>query len=261
MNRFMKGLMACGLVFAMTTPVFAQDGSPLKGGAVDNDSILVNGQKVEGVTAELRTELSFEGTNTPAAVVEVLNSASISANPTTQASVVNIVNTIAESTEVVGLSKEGGKTMVTTTDGKNKIDMSAVKMLTGMQVLKVSDKDGNPVKGKVTVDIEVPGLTKSLGTPFVLHYSTSRNELEMITPLKVDYEAGYVTVVLEDLSIVAIVYVPEAQTSTAITKPAVDTEANAVVEPLRNNTLFYFAGVAVVVAVAGVVVRKKRNQE
>ena len=261
MNRLMKGLMACGLVFAITTPVFAQDGSPLKGGAVDNDSILVNGQKVEGVTAELRTELSFEGTNTPAAVVEVLNSASISANPTTQASVVNIANTIAESTEVVGLSKEGGKTMVTTTDGKNKIDMSAVKMLTGMQVLKVYDKDGNPVKGKVTVDIEVPGLTKSLGTPFVLHYSTSRNELEMITPQKVDYEAGYVTVVLEDLSIVAIVYVPEAQTSTAITKPAVDTEANAVVESLSNNTLFYFAVVAVVAAAAGAVVLKKRNQE
>ena len=261
MNRFIKGLMACGLVFAMTTPVFAQDGSPLKGGAVDNDSILVNGQKVEGVTAELKTELSFEGTNTPAAVVEVLNSASISSNPTTQASVVNIVNTIAESTEVIGLSKEGGKTMVTTTDGKNKIDISAVKMLTGMQVLKVYDKDGNPVKGKVTVDIEVPGLTKSLGLPFVLHYSTGRNQLELITPQKVDYEAGYVTVVLEDLSIVAIVYVPEAQTSTAITKPAVDTEANAVVESLRNNTLFYFAGVAVVAAAAGAVVLKKRNQE
>ena len=83
----------------------------------------------------------------------------------------------------------------------------------------------------------------------------------MITPQKVDYEAGFVTVVLEDLSIVGIVYVPKAEKSTAITKPAVDTEANAVVESLRNNTLFYFAGVAVVAAAAGAVVLKKRNQE
>lgn len=261
MNRFLKGLMACGLALAMTTPVFAQDGSPLKGGTVDNDSILVDGEKVEGVTAELRTELSFENTGTPAAVIAVLKSVSLASNPTSQVSVVNLVNTIAGNADVKGLSTEGGKTMITTTDGQNKIDMSAVRMLTGMQELKVYDKDGNPVKGKVTIDLEVQGLSENLGEPFIMHYCTKYNHLEMITPIKVDYVNKSVTVEFSDLCFFAIVYVPKAETSTAIKKPAVDTEANAVVESGRNNTLFYFAGAAVVVAVAGAVVLKKRNQE
>ena len=94
-----------------------------------------------------------------------------------------------------------------------------------------------------------------------MHYSTKRNVLEMIAPDAVDAANNSITATFADLSPVAVVYVPAAKASTAVTKPSVNTEVNGTVEAVRNNTMFYFAGAAVVVAIAGAVVLKKRNQE
>lgn len=264
MNKFMKGLMACGLAFALATPVFAEDGSPLKGGIVDDSSIKVDGKPVTGtVTATLDQELSFENTDTPKAVVSALTS--VSGKGTEKITVNDLVNEVINTSgaEVKNVKKDNGKTFVTTTDNSKIVDMSAVNMLTPFQDLTIT-VDGEEPKGPITATLNAPGLNAAVangGEAFVMHYSTKRNVLEMIAPDAVDAANNSITATFADLSPVAVVYVPAAKASTAVTKPSVNTEVNGTVEAVRNNTMFYFAGAAVVVAIAGAVVLKKRNQE
>ena len=264
MNKFMKGLMACGLAFALATPVFAEDGSPLKGGTVNNGSIKVDGKPVEGATAKLDQKLNFEGTKTPEVVVAALND--VSTTGSTKITVADLVKKVAnENGATVANAKiENGKSVVTTTDGSKSVDVSAVNMLTPFQDLTVVDANGEKVEGAVTATLNAPGLNAAVangGEAFVMHYSTKRNVLEMIAPDAVDAANNSITATFADLSPVAVVYVPAAKASTAVTKPSVNTEVNGTVEAVRNNTMFYFAGAAVVVAIAGAVVLKKRNQE
>lgn len=264
MNKFMKGLMACGLAFALATPVFAEDGSPLKGGTVDNSSIKVDGKPVEGVTAKLDKELDFADTKTPETVVAALNAVSTTGGA--KISVADLVKKVANENDstVANAKTDNGKTIVTTTDGSKSVDIDAVNMLTPFQDLTVVDANGNEVEGAVTATLNAPGLNAAVangGEAFVMHYSTKRNVLEMIAPDAVDAANNSITATFADLSPVAVVYVPAAKASTAVTKPSVNTEVNGTVEAVRNNTMFYFAGAAVVVAIAGAVVLKKRNQE
>ena len=260
MNKFMKGLVAAGLTFAMITPVFADDPSPVKIGSVTVNQI---GDKPapEGikVVRDENVDVAFENepadNQTPTELKDAFK---------TSKSVTEIIQKVAEAkgSEAPAVSTEGGKTTMTTTDGTTTVDTSKVKLLTDFIDLSVRNDAGEKidVDGPITVTMEVTGLTKDIEV-FVLHYSTKRKVLELIKPSKTDYENKCITVTFPDLSPVAIVYVPAADKGSIVTKPSVDTEVNAVVEKVTNNSLFYFAGVAVVAAVAGAVVLKKRNQE
>lgn len=59
--------------------------------------------------------------------------------------------------------------------------------------------------GKYAVDLTVPSLTKAMTDVKVLHYSTVRNTLEVITPSNVDYDSKVISAEFEDLSPVAII--------------------------------------------------------
>ena len=260
MNKFMKGLVAAGLTFAMITPVFADDPSPVKIGSVTVNQI---GDKPapEGikVVRDENVDVAFENepadNQTPTELKDAFK---------TSKSVTEIIQKVAEAkgSEAPAVSTEGGKTTMTTTDGTTTVDTSKVKLLTDFIDLSVRNDAGEKidVDGPITVTMEVTGLTKDIEV-FVLHYSTKRKVLELIKPSKTDYENKCITVTFPDLSPVAIVYVPAADKGSIVTKPSVDTEVNAVVEKVTNNSLFYFAGAAVVAVVAGAVVLKKRNQE
>ena len=260
MNKFMKGLVAAGLTFAMITPVFADDPSPVKIGSVTVNQI---GDKPapEGikVVRDENVDVAFENepadNQTPTELKDAFK---------TSKSVSEIIQKVAEAkgSEAPAVSTEGGKTTMTTTDGITTVDTSKVKLLTDFIDLSVRNDAGEKidVDGPITVTMEVTGLTKDIEV-FVLHYSTKRKVLELIKPSKTDYENKCITVTFPDLSPVAIVYVPVADKGSIVTKPSVDTEVNAVVEKVTNNSLFYFAGAAVVAAVVGAVVLKKRNQE
>ena len=261
MKKFMKGLIAAGLTFAMITPVFAEDPSPVKVGNVTINQI---GDKPapEGtkVVADKDVNVAFKdetaNNQTPDEVKNAIN---------TSKSVTEIIQAVAEAkgSSAPAVSTEGGKTTMTTTDGTTTVDTSKVKLLTDFIDLSVRNEvtgEKIDVNGPITVTMEVTGLTKDVEV-FVLHYSTKRQVLELIKPSKIDYENKCITVTFPDLSPVAIVYVPVADKGSIVTKPSLDTEVNAVVEKVTNNSLFYFAGAAVVVAVVGAVVLKKRNQE
>ena len=260
MKKFMKGLIAAGLTFAMITPVFAEDPSPVKVGSI-TDIQIGNKPAPEGikVVRDENVDVAFKdetaNNQTPDEVKNAIN---------TSKSVTEIIQKVAEAkgSEAPAVSTEGGKTTMTTTDGTTTVDTSKVKLLTDFIDLSVRNDAGEKidVDGPITVTMEVTGLTKDIEV-FVLHYSTKRKVLELIKPSKIDYENKCITVTFPDLSPVAIVYVPVADKGSIVTKPSVDTEVNAVVEKVTNNSLFYFAGAAVVVAVAGAVVLKKRNQE
>ena len=260
MKKFMKGLIAAGLTFAMITPVFAEDPSPVKVGSI-TDIQIGNKPAPEGikVVRDENVDVAFKdetaNNQTPDEVKNAIN---------TSKSVTEIIQKVAEAkgSEAPAVSTEGGKTTMTTTDGITTVDTSKVKLLTDFIDLSVRNDAGEKidVDGPITVTMEVTGLTKDIEV-FVLHYSTKRKVLELIKPSKTDYENKCITVTFPDLSPVAIVYVPAADKGSIVTKPSVDTEVNAVVEKVTNNSLFYFAGAAVVAVVAGAVVLKKRNQE
>ena len=260
MKKFMKGLIAAGLTFAMITPVFAEDPSPVKVGSI-TDIQIGNKPAPEGikVVRDENVDVAFKdetaNNQTPDEVKNAIN---------TSKSVTEIIQKVAEAkgSEAPAVSTEGGKTTMTTTDGITTVDTSKVKLLTDFIDLSVRNDAGEKidVDGPITVTMEVTGLTKDIEV-FVLHYSTKRQVLELIKPSKIDYENKCITVTFPDLSPVAIVYVPAADKGSIVTKPSVDTEVNAVVEKVTNNSLFYFAGAAVVAVVAGAVVLKKRNQE
>ena len=261
MNKFMKVLITTGLAFAMITPVFAEDPSPVKVGSI-TDIQIGNKPAPEGikVVRDENVDVAFENepadNQTPTELKDAFK---------TSKSVTEIIQKVAEAkgSEAPAVSTEGGKTTMTTTDGTTTVDTSKVKLLTDFIDLSVRNEatgEKIDVDGPVTVTMEVTGLTKDIEV-FVLHYSTKRKVLELIKPSKTDYENKCITVTFPDLSPVAIVYVPAADKGSIVTKPSVDTEVNAVVEKVTNNSLFYFAGAAVVAVVAGAVVLKKRKQE
>ena len=261
MNKFMKGLITAGLAFAMITPIFAEDPSPVKVGNVTinqiGDKPAPEGTKVvSNVNVNVAYDNETADNKTPDEVKNAIN---------TSKSVTEIIQAVAEAkgSNAPAVSTEGGKTTMTTTDGTTTVDTSKVKLLTDFIDLSVINEATGQriyVDDTVTVKMEIPALTKGIEI-FVLHYSTIKQELELIKPSEVDYDNKYITVTFPNLSPVAIVYVPAADKGSIVTKPSVDTEVNAVVEKVTNNSLFYFAGAAVVAVVAGAVVLKKRNQE
>ena len=99
----------------------------------------------------------------------------------------------------------------TIVDEDDDIDVSKLELLTQVQDLSIVDlATGKIVKDAkdVTVTWEVTNLKKDLGEVRVLHYSTVRDVWEILKPEKVDYKEKAVTQHFEDLSPVAVVYVP-----------------------------------------------------
>ena len=100
------------------------------------------------------------------------------------------------------------KTLVAEDDD---IDVSKLEMLTQIQDLSIVDaKSGDIVKDAkdVTMTWEVTNLKEGIGEVRVLHYSTTRNVWEVLKPEKVDFQQKAITQEFEDLSPVAVVYVP-----------------------------------------------------
>lgn len=265
MKKWIKGLMACGLAFALTTTVYAEGTSP--SGTNDTPTNVTVDGKDDGYTA-LFEEKTFTadvvGNESATKTINDLNNIS-----ETKTTIVAQVEAIMNDSTVTfkGAEKTNdGKIVVTpANDDKITIDMSKVKMLTAFDNLVVKDANDNeiPDAKNVRMTWKVVGLTEAVGQPFVLHYSKARNVFEVLVPESVDYGAGTITCVFPDLSPVAVIYVPKADVGTAISgKPAVDTHSNGVLEAVSNNSWMFMAGaVAVVVCAVGYGIFRKKTQE
>lgn len=264
MKKLLRGALTAGLLFSMSMPVYAEDNtSPGLGGTVVGEPT-VDGAKPDGITIDLENSFNSIQDST---VANLFVEANMSTSPVSTF-IEKYQNTINEAS-VKGLKTDAsGKQVIEVANSNKVVNLDSIVFLADFQDIVVRDDAGNVVTDTSSLrNVRITWVDQTLvnngSAIFVMHYSVNRNVLELLEPESVDYNAKTITCVFPDLSPVAIVYVPAGEVSNAITtRPAVDTQADGVIETVKNNTWFWFGGAAVVVAaVAGTVVLKKRNQE
>lgn len=184
---FVKVIASC-LAVVMTAATVMAAPSPTKNGAVSQD-FTINGEKADTskYKAEFHTSLEDLGL---------------------EKELMDTIQAINKDPEKVKEILTDSKTIV---DEDDDIDVSKLELLTQVQDLSIVDlATGKIIKDAkdVTVTWEVTNLKKDLGEVRVLHYSTVRDVWEILKPEKVDYKEKAVTQHFEDLSPVAVVYVP-----------------------------------------------------
>ena len=169
-----KMIAGC-LAVVMTAATVMAAPSPTKNGAVSQDfTFTINGEKADpsNYKAEFKTDLEDLG----------LDKA--------------VLDTIKD------INKDPEKVKDILTDSKTLVaeeDLSIVDAKSGDIVKDAKD---------VTMTWEVTNLKEGIGEVRVLHYSTTRNVWEVLKPEKVDFQQKAITQEFEDLSPVAVVYVP-----------------------------------------------------
>ncbi|MGM9940956.1 MAG: hypothetical protein ACI32N_03055 [Bulleidia sp.] len=257
MKNWIKGLMACGLAFALTTTVYAEGTSPTGVGTVVG--VTIDGKETDAKVSFTQVgSFTAENAGGNEKAATAINSLS-----TGEKTVSDVVAEIMDSgTEFTGASKNAsGEIVVKAANGETTVKMSEVKMLTPFTDLKV---DGVTNAKNVKITWVEDSLTSGLGAVVILHYSTTRGEFELLLPDAVDYNTKKITCTFPDLSPVAVAYVPKDKVDTAISgKPVVDTHSNATVEAVRNNNswMFMAGAVAVVACAAGYGIFRKKTQE
>lgn len=137
-----------------------------------------------------------------------------------------------------------------------KADLPKLVLLTRVQNLVVRNKSDNALVNGVTnvrASWEVPNLTDKLGKIYVLHYSVKRNVWEVIDPVDVNYANKIVTVDFEDLSPVAVAYVPVSQDDETGTKDDTQTGDDT------NVMLYAGIGIVALVAIGAIVYKVKKH--
>lgn len=216
------------------TPVFAKP-SISHNGTIDTKEILIGGKKVDAnqVTAGFKSD--FSSIVIKKEIVEAIKQ--INAEPE---KLVEILNTTK--TEVQGL---------------NGLKLEELEVLTQVQDLTLIDKTtGEPMKDvkNVTITWEVPNLVKGLGDVKILHYSTVRNVWEILTPTSIDFATNSITQYFQDLSPVAVVYVPSTDDGGLGSKPNKPATADtSVIAPI--------AVVCVISGVLAVTLLKKKYEK
>ncbi len=230
MNKGLKKIAlvaaAAAMVFVSITPAFAA-GPSISANGTPVGEVLVNGKVVEGSTAHFEDEFKALDTNKEEdkkaiTAIEKLNDGA------------SLKETLV--LEEVKLPKGV------------KLNLEDYSLLTRVQDLIATDKDGNALEEDVTVTWEVVNLTKEAGDVYVLHYSTKRSTWEIIKPESVDYKGKTVTAHFEDLSPVAVIY--KSSESKATEKPNTGSS---------TNTLLYAGLGAIALIGIGVFAFKKKN--
>lgn len=222
-------------MMAVSVAVMAAPSVTANGG-VAQDSVTVGGEALD--TSKYETKFSAE------AVAEDVK-ALIDA-PVNEA--IEAVN--ADSAKVADIVKEAA---VATGDT---VDTSKLQMLTQIQDLSIREVGtGKLVEDakNVTVTWEVPNLTEGMGEVRVLHYSVQRKVWELLQPDKVDFANKAITQTFEDLSPVAVVYVPAEGTTTTAT-----TTDNVKTGDTMNTVLYVVIAAAAVIMIGALVLGKKK---
>lgn len=235
-SKMIKGLAASlAAVLLMSTAVFAA-GSVTFNGDIETGSVLIDGQPMDKDTHKVVFE---DEKAVPDDVAKTMD-----------AEVVTKIDEINE--EPAKVSEVLTEAQVAAGDT---IDVSKLQMLTKIQDLSVrlvSDSSLVADAKNVTVTWEVPNLAEGLGEVRVLHYSTHRNLWEILKPDSVDYAGKAITQTFEDLSPVAVVYVPaEGGTTTGSTD-------NVKTGDTSNMALYVVIAAAAVVVISALAIAKKK---
>lgn len=167
--------------------------------------------------------------------------------------------------EIVAINKAPEKVKeilkeITIKPTNDTVKVENLELLTSIQDLSIKDKNGNVIEAKnVEMTWTVPNLVEGTGEVRVLHYSTVRNEYEILKPSNVDYKNKTITCLFPDLSPVAVVYEPASSNGGSGDK----TDGSIITDTgfdFTNNGMGMLGLGAVVIAagVIGFAVRKKR---
>ena len=230
MNKVVKKVAlvaaAAAMVCVSISPAFAA-GPSITANGTPVGEVLIDGKVVEGSTASFQDDFSYlqtekEEDKNAASAIEKLNEGA------------SLKETLV--LEEVKLPKGV------------KLNLEDYSLLTRVQDLSATDKDGNALEEDVTLTWEVVNLTKEAGDVYVLHYSTKRSTWEIIKPEEVNYESKTVTAHFDDLSPVAVIY--KSSESAVVEKPNTGSS---------TNTLLYAGLGAVALIGIGVFAFKKKN--
>lgn len=186
-----KGLVriiAGCLAVVMTAATVVAAPSPTKNGAVSQD-FTINGEKADPDKYKAQFNENLDDLGLDKEVLDLIKD--INKDPDKLAGILT-----------------DSKTLVAEDDD---IDVTKLELLTQIQDLSITDAaTGEAVKDlkDVTLTWEVTNLKEGIGEIRVLHYSTVRNVWEILKPEKVDYKEKAVTQNFEDLSPVAVLYLP-----------------------------------------------------
>lgn len=186
-----KGLVriiAGCLAVVMTAATVVAAPSPTKNGAVSQD-FTINGEKADPDKYKAQFNESLDDLGLDKEVLDLIKD--INKDPDKLAGILT-----------------DSETLVAEDDD---IDVTKLELLTQIQDLSITDAaTGEAVKDlkDVTLTWEVTNLKEGIGEIRVLHYSTVRNVWEILKPEKVDYKEKAVTQNFEDLSPVAVLYLP-----------------------------------------------------
>ncbi len=186
-----KGLVriiAGCLTVVITAAAVVAAPSPTRNGAVSQD-FMINGEKADPNQYKAAFETNLEELGLDEEVLDLIQN--INDNPEKLKEVLRDENLkIAEEDE---------------------IEVSALELLTQIQDLSVIDQTTGEIAKEmknVTLTWETPNLKEGIGEIRVLHYSTAREVWEILKPEKINYEEKAITQNFEDLSPVAVLYLP-----------------------------------------------------
>lgn len=193
-NAIKTLVLSISILFLCTTTVLAQPSISVNGSIVGD--VLVNGQKVNGVTVKF---------------IDEINSVDSSIK-----SIIEKINVGIDINEALNGAK---------VESEEELNLYEFKLLTKMQDLVAYDSEGNSLTN-ITLTWEVPNLIEDLEGIYVLHYSVKRNLWEIITPDDVDFQKKTITANFKDLSPVAVIYKYNN---------VINTQGNKIEEPVENK--------------------------
>ena len=225
-----KMLSASALMLTLClsfTSVFALP-SITKNGAVDQNNLYVNGQKVDPnlYNALFTDDETYIKAEVNSDIIDLIKK--VNANPSQLATLI--------------------------TD----VDLSGYHLLTEIQDLSIYEVSTHkllPKQKDVTVTWEVPNLVNTLKNVKVLHYSTVRNTWEILTPSKVDFENKSITQHFDDLSPVAVIY----KLNDTNKSDADKNKDSKKTGDTTNVVPYVVVGIVALVEVVFFVVKKKKN--
>lgn len=196
-NAIKTLVLSISILFLCTTTVLAQPSISVNGSIVGD--VLVNGQKVNGVTVKF---------------IDEINSVDSSIK-----SIIEKINVGIDINEALNGAK---------VESEEELNLYEFKLLTKMQDLVAYDSEGNSLTN-ITLTWEVPNLIEDLEGIYVLHYSVKRNLWEIITPDDVDFQKKTITANFKDLSPVAVIYKYNN---------VINTQGNKIEEPVENKVYY-----------------------
>lgn len=128
----------------------------------------------------------------------------------------HVENHIIETIDTINDNKHLLDELIDITHNHTDFELGDYKLLTDIRNLSIYDKINGeiiPNQKNITVTWEVPLISDKTEHIKILHYSTHRGVWEILEPIEVNYEDRTITQNFQDLSPMAVLYIPSDNAS------------------------------------------------